>query len=300
MKKFLLVLVLSISLSKIWQSWPDHYLHVIACDVGQGDATLIMYHSIQVVIDGGKDEQVLRCLGKYLPVWDKEIELVVATHPDADHIGGLAAVLSAYRVKKIIITTDFKETADFERFYLAVQREEQENAEVLRLNSVLQLQLGERIEGWFWWKGGNNSVKLRENTTVTESTLSDTLQENTTAIGSFNDRSIISFLRYGQIEVLLLADLEKEGEVALRQSGLLQDVEVLKVGHHGSKTSTTLPLLQEVTPEIGLISAGKNNNYGHPHSSVLERLNELGVQVYRTDREGSIELVSDGESIWRK
>lgn len=304
---FILSTVLIATLVFVWKHLPDDHLHIIACDVGQGDATLVMHRYTQLLIDGGKDEKVLRCLHEFMPIGDQKIEIVIATHPDADHIRGLVHVLSVYTVEHLIQNADEKETADFSQFREAVQRQQQKNMRTTTPQEQLWFQFGEFGTGWVWWMGAetggatdDSSVKSRENTTQAETTLSDTNTARVAAMGSINDRSIITFLRYGKIDVLLMGDGEKETELALQRNGLLLDIEVLKVGHHGAKLGTTAQLLQVTTPEIALVSAGANNTYGHPHPSVIARLEEAGVVVLRTDTEGTIELVSDGVSVWRK
>ena len=117
-------LVLFLLLGRIWRTWPDQQAHLIFCDVGQGDATLIVSGSNQVLIDGGRHRQAaLSCLEKYVPFWDRRLELMIATHADADHIGGLPAVLEHYAVQQVITNSYNKETQVFSRFKNAVRNE---------------------------------------------------------------------------------------------------------------------------------------------------------------------------------
>ena len=280
--------------------WPDSKLHLIVCNVGQGDAILLKLGSVQVLVDGGKDEKVIGCLARYIPLWDRTIEVMVATHPDADHIGGLASVLDNYSVEKLVLTSSFKQTADFERFYQAVQREALTGMELIYLTELQKLELERELTGWIWNQAVENNEQLRENTIPTETQLSAVKLKKKEKNVSSNDLSIVVFLKYGRVSTLLTGDLEESGELALIKSGLLNTTTILKVGHHGSKSSTSTAFLKAVRPEIAVISAGKNNSYGHPTHEVLARLHEFGVTTYRTDEEGSIELITDGERVWRR
>lgn len=292
-----LVLVTAIT---VYSQWPDHYLHIIHCDVGQGDATLVSFYFTQMLIDGGKNEKVLTCLGRHMPLSDNTIEIIVATHPDADHIGGLASVFSVYKVKMLVTNADFKKTAEFTRFYEAVQREQQENLHIQVPNQLISYSLGPATQGWWWWDMHTSSDLSAKMSPFSETTLSDASMDSVATIGSYNERSIVTYLRYNVVSLLVMGDLEENGELALTNTDLLSDVTILKVGHHGSKTSTTEALLEKTAPEIALVSAGKNNTYGHPHREVIERLRARVRHVYRTDELGTVELVTDGQVVWRK
>jgi competence protein ComEC len=108
---------------------------------------------------------------------------------------------------------------------------------------------------------------------------------------SDNDLSIGIFLEYLQTRVLLMADIEKTGELALIKKPLIKDVDIIKIGHHGAKTSSSIELLTKVTPEISIISVGKNNRYNHPHPQVIDNLEEIGAEIYRTDVHGDVEVI---------
>ncbi|HUV43175.1 MAG TPA: ComEC/Rec2 family competence protein [Patescibacteria group bacterium] len=269
-KVILVSLVLIIGL--IWSailSLPDNQLHLVFCDVGQGDATLIYQGSNQILIDGGPDQRVLSCLSHYLPFWDREIEMVIATHPESDHITGLIDVIERYKVKQFVINSVGKDSAVFQEFQAAVLAEKA---------AVYFPKAGDRIE--------INSLVL--------SFLWPRTQEKVLGVSTereVNDTSLVFELAYGQFEALLTGDISTKVESQLS----LEDIEVLKVAHHGSKYSTDKKFLKESHPELAIVSVGKNS-FGHPTSEVIERLSQAGVKLLRTDQEGEIEVVSNGET----
>ncbi len=294
------MIVLALSLAIFW-SWPDQYLHIVVCDVGQGDAILLSQGFTQVLVDAGRDEQfVLRCLRNQLPFWDRQIEWIVPTHLDADHIGGFPAVLDRFVVSHILLPRDTKETADFERFEKAVLRE-QEAGVVVEV-----AQMGMSINAHDAWKIkvlyapiDASTPQLVENQSKTEHTLWDknTLFELNPA--DSNNRSTVLSLRYDQVSLLLTGDLETPVEQALIKAGMVTSHTILKAGHHGSKSSSSEQFVEKVLPEVVLISVGKNNRYGHPSPVILDRLIENGASMLlRTDELGSVVLKSDGQKVW--
>jgi competence protein ComEC len=237
-------------------------------DVGQGDAMLIQAPTgEELLIDGGRDDMVLSKLGSVLAPWDRDLEGILLTHPDADHGTGLISVLEYYNVNTIYESGARASTQTDERFVEAVM---QENAEQELLAAGEVILLGE--------------VKL--SVLSPEHTFASTQPENR------NDASLVLLLEYGNTSILLMGDAEEETEEQLQRS--IPDIDILKVGHHGSLTSSSWNFLQQVRPEISLISAGRDNSYGHPHPIVIERLNQLGSQVYRTDLHQDVLITSWG------
>ena len=304
-----------ILVSQIWKSWPDEYVHLIFCDVGQGDAILITSGFNQMLVDGGRGEEVLSWLEEYVPFWDKTIELVVATHADADHIGGLDAVIQQYDVLQVMSTQFMKDTQTFLEFREAVEQEVMAGAVLKKpiLGQQMRFTQGQSF---------SNPIKryqhlmvvisvlspqveqvdlVVENSLKTETNLSDVnsvLGLLATDNFNHNDLSVVLFLQLGQVRVLLTGDLEHEGELALINASLLHEVDILKVGHHGAKTSTSTGFLKLIRPETSIISVGKNNNYGHPSPEVVNTLMQFDSKILRTDQLGTIELVSDGDKYW--
>lgn len=260
-------------------------LRVWFFDIGQGDATLIITpDGHQILVDGGPDRAVLAKLGEVLPPWDRTLDVVVATHPDADHIGGLAAVLDRYEVARVVSNGDDKDTSVADAFNAA--REAEPGA---------ALEIGQRGHTLAF-----GDVTLTELWPIPEA-LAD---EDT------NVASIVYRLDYGETSVLLMGDATEAVELAMMQGREESkeskesegskdkennfDVDVLKAGHHGSATSSSYPFVQATRPEIVVISSGADNRYGHPHPAVIDRFLDLGSAIWRTDLDGDILLTSNG------
>ncbi len=266
----IILIGLALLIGLIWAtifSLPDNNLHLVFCDVGQGDAILIYQGSNQILVDGGPNQSVLNCLANQMPFWDREIEMVIATHPEADHITGLIDVIERYNVKQFVVSSIGKDSAAFKEFQKAVL---EENSEI-------------------YFPQAGDKIKLKS---LTLSILWPQSQEkvlgSTTTEKEINDTSIVFLLSYGNFDALLTGDVSTKVESQLD----LSDVEVLKVAHHGSKYSTSEEFLKQIQPELVVISVGKNP-FGHPTEEVIERLGNK--EILRTDEIGEVEVVSDGE-----
>lgn len=287
----------------IWWEWPDPGLQVVMCDVGQGDATLVYQGFDQVLIDTGPGSSVLSCLEDHIPFWDKKIEMVMVTHPQNDHMGALDLIAQHYRVDTLILP-NYKGKSELE-------------AELDELLSVIQDQ-GTRLwggdQGQIWRLGEMTwrvlwpaelpteemvwgKDKIIQDQTVLGRTTS---VENEVLIDDVNEVSLVVHLAVGEFDMLLMGDATSRQEQALLSQRLLMPVEILKVGHHGSKTSSGQDFLEATNPDIGIIGVGENNRYGHPHPEVLKRLTDMGTYVYRTDRDGSVWLTINGSTIRRR
>lgn len=288
-------------LSQILVSWPNSKVQMIFCDVGQGDATLIQYGFTQLLIDGGKDDSVLKCLDRHMPFWDRNIEMLVVTHPDYDHYGGVEGVLDRYRVESVAISPTSKKSADYDRFKKVLQAKQSSGVYVFSpVSQQVVLKKGDLQVKVIW--PIESLLQTEENhNNSSEPILWDKILAGNGAEWDPNDLSIALLLEYKKIKAFFAGDIEQKAELALSQQGLMVDVDILKVAHHGSKTSSTPELLQVLRPEISVVSAGKNNSYGHPDKNVLSRLEQSSVtEPYRTDLEGDIALESDGYLIWKK
>jgi competence protein ComEC len=295
----LLLLLILATVLLVTIQWPDDYTHVIFCDVGQGDAILISNGFWQALVDGGPNDEVLFCLNRHMPLWDRNIELVVATHADQDHINGLIDVLKQYRVSNLLIS-DHKDTATFNSFARIIENRvvndgmkllEPILGQEIRLSDVFSMQI----------LAPNNqemAIYGEENQGSTETILSDILDKSNQDYLSSNDRSIVLLLTINKVGVMLMGDLEQSGELALIDKGLTAKTSVVKIGHHGAKTSTNMRFLEEVQPELGVISCAENNKFSHPDPLTLENLSKIGVKIHRTDLNGELELISDGEKYW--
>lgn len=251
-------------------------LRVVFLDVGQGDATYIEApNGRQLLIDGGASGSVIaRELGRVMPFWDRSINVVMATHPDLDHIGGLPEVFARFDIDYFL-----EPGAESETEY---------DDELLRLVSSEGSQYMLAKRGQRLWLDETAGVYL--DILYPDQEVSDYTDPN--------DASIVARLVYGKTEFLLTGDAPKEVEEYL--VWLDSDVvtaDVLKVGHHGSRTSTSDFFVGWVDPEYAVISAGKDNRYGHPHEEVLETLEQFEIETINTAEVGRVEFVSDGESL---
>jgi competence protein ComEC len=290
-KLFCLVFFVWVSISVVNQ-WPDDYSHIIFCDVGQGDSILITHKDQQILVDGGPDEKVISCLEENMPFWDKSIDFLVITHMDEDHIGGLPSVLSRYSVNTILKNISSKETAVFEAIEASVSRKSLKGASISTSYLGQQFMLGDSIK----------SIIISPQTGYTETTLSDgshIFEQKIDEKNSENDLSIGIFVEFDDVKLLLTGDIEKPGELAVIESGMTEPTNIIKVGHHGSKSSSTRQFISIFRPEVAVISSGKNNQYNHPFPQVIELFDEFGVDIYRTDSQETIEFVTDGISYWK-
>lgn len=252
-------------------------LTVSFLDVGQGDAILIEGPTgIEMLVDGGKDRSVLRELPRVMGPLDRSIDVVIATHPDADHIGGLPGVLSRYSVGRFFESGKEGESSIYESLVVAVDRERGIEEGVLRTG--MRIHLG----------GGAYADVLHP-------------ENNAPQLSETNGASIMMRLVYGETEFMLTGDAPAWAEDrAVRRYGPALQSDVLKAGHHGSKTSTSPAFLAAVDPGIVVVSAGKDNSYGHPNVDVVARILESGATLLSTINEGTITFVSDGKAVVQK
>lgn len=252
----------------------DGRLHVVICNVGQGDAIFIRTPKGQdILIDAGRDERILNCLSNNMPFWDRDIELIFATHPDADHIGGFENVLKSYRVLSFNTSKKTADTQVFKRLHRIIS---EQNVPLRYIYAVDRYVL-------------SDAVSL--------STLWPTRQYVESDTGNFpaNTFSLVQVLAYGDFDLLLTGDIESQTLNNLFTSPY--KIDVLKVPHHGSRTGMSRTLLDIIKPELAVISVGKNS-YGHPTAFILELLNQAGIKTLRTDKNGEIEIISDGKTFW--
>lgn len=284
--------------------WPSDETKVIFCDVGQGDATLVIDGFTQVLVDAGPDNgSVLQCLAQHLPWFDARLDLFVATHPDLDHIGGAKDVLDRFFVSQLMLVPDAKNTDGFRTFRAAVLREQEMGAQ---LSFPIQGQYGlihtcascrsDFLRYSVVSPLEQYSLENPYKQDMTETTLSAVIEEHERKIKNYNNRSISLFLNLRGVSVLLTGDMEKDTEYALEATGLLTPTTVLKAAHHGAKTSSTSRFLSKIQPEEMIISVGKNNSFGHPSEEVLDRVRQLDSRIWRTDVHGEIRMrISGGD-----
>lgn len=244
----------------------NNKLHIYFYDIGQGDGIYIRTPAGQdIIIDGGPDATILGKLGEDMPFYDREIELMIPTHPDADHITGLVDVLERYEVKMVLWNGAEKETAVFKELKNII---EEKNVPTKIARAGQKIIAGDAV---FY---------------IIHSKMKDR---------DMNDTSIVAQLVYGQNSVLLTGDAGKPVENDLIKDGVNLRSNILKVGHHGSKTCTSKTFLEAVDPEYAILSVGAKNSYGHPAKEVLDRLKDK--KIFRTDLDGDVECVLDGKEM---
>jgi competence protein ComEC len=253
-----------------WQS-THRGLTFAMLDIGQGDALFIESPTgTQVLIDGGPPGRVLSKLSRVMPFFDRSIDAIVITNPDADHIAGFADVLKNYKVSHVFEPGTYNDS----RTYVTLEEQiKNKNIPDVIAHKGMRIDLG---------GGAFIDVLFPDRDVSTWTT---------------NDGSIIARLSYGNTSIMLTGDATRESERIVLEEYPKQYLhsDILKVGHHGSRTSTSREFVVALHPQYALISDGKANKYGHPHQETLDTLNSSGVTVFRTDLLGSIIMKSDGQ-----
>lgn len=248
-------------------------LTVAFLDVGQGDAIYIEApNGNQILVDGGPTANgLLRALGRVMPFYDRSIDLVLATHPDQDHVGGLPAVLARMNVSGVVTTENSSQTGIYTAFEKVISQK--------HIRRILARK-GERF--------------ILDNGVALEILFPD----RSVSGWETNMGSIVARLSYGNESFLLTGDSPQgiEKYLVAKDGGALHST-VLKLGHHGSKTSSSREFLSAVNPDEAVISAGLNNKYGHPHKEVLDLLTELKIPSISTIAHGTIVFKTDGTNI---
>lgn len=237
-------------------------------DVGQADSALIECDGETMMIDGGNvaDSNVVAAYLKKEDV--TELNYVVCSHAHEDHVGGLSGALSVTKADNIYAPKTEANTKAYKNFK---KKAEEQNVEIKHPNVGDEIQLG------------SSTVEFL-----------GPVDENGKDL---NSTSIVLKITYGNTSFLFTGDAESDEEEEILNSGADLKSTVLKVGHHGSRTSTSYPFLREVMPQYAVISVEKGNSYGHPNEETLSKLSDAGVEVYRTDESGDIVMTSDGNNI---
>ncbi len=263
---FLLVCVIAVG---IWtfQAKEPSTLRMWFADVGQGDGIIIRTpDQSTIIVDGGPSRSFLKDVDQRVPINDKDIDLLVATHPDADHITGLVPLLESGRVRHVLINRVEKETAVYKK--------------ILELMDTQRIPTIEATAGQVYTFGDVSLTVLWPDPERLPNLMGKKVD--------YNLASIVLHIQHGENDFLLTGDAPIPVEDVLVASQKIPDVDVLKAGHHGSRTSTGDTLLQATKPEYGILSVGAKNRYGHPTAETLNRLQQAGVQIFRTDRQGTI------------
>ncbi|MCK4473806.1 MBL fold metallo-hydrolase [Candidatus Parcubacteria bacterium] len=242
------------------------FLQVNFFDIGQGDAIFIETpQNHQILIDGGPSSVILEKLNNEMPFWDRSIDLIILTHPEHDHIAGLLAVLKRYKVENILWTGVKRDTSEYNKWLELI---ENEGAEIFIAQAGQKIIAGKAIF---------NVLYPFENLNEQE-------------IKNINNTSIILRLVLGETSFLFTGDAFKSVERKLKDKGINLNSDVLKVGHHGSKTSSAEEFIKEVLPKTAVIQCGKDNRYGHPHQETLDILEKFNIKILRTDKHGDIKI----------
>lgn len=272
---YLLILfsILIFVLLLVWFTAPDGKLKFYVLDVGQGDAIFIETpRKNQILVDGGPNSKVLSELGEVMPFYDRTIDLIVLTHPQQDHIFGLVEVLKRYKVVNILITGVDYSGGAYEEFKKIIGEKD---------INVFISQKGQKI---FLDKDASLDVLYPFEKLFSEK-----------FAGDANDTSVALLLNAFGKKFLLAGDAGIIEETNMANSGADIDIDVLKLNHHGSKYSNSALFLEKTSPQIAVVSAGKNNRYGHPHKETLDRLAD--IPLYRTDTQGRIAITTDEEDL---
>ena len=273
--------VLAICVGVIWYAVMHAEAHqnlvISFFDIGQGDSIFIEApDGNQILIDGGPSSAVLAKLGEVMPFWDRSIDLIVLTHAHADHVTGLVEVLKRYHVGRILESGEAYSTPEYREWHDLI----------LRKNIPVTIAYaGEEIRA--------GAMRL--------SVLSPFENYFGVSLKNPHDANVSTRLAYGTTSVILMGDAERPIEYTLAHE--YRDMlasDILKVGHHGSKTSTTEDFVRAVAPQYAVISVGRKNRYGHPYQQTLDTLGKLGIRIFRTDEDGDVTFASDGVSFSRK
>lgn len=248
-------------------------LEVSFIDVGQGDAIFIKTPQQRKIIIDFANKQGLKDLAKKIPWWDKTIDLIIISHPHDDHIVGLIPIIKKYKIKNII----YNGVLDNSPFYL----------ELLKIIKEKNIPLLVPQE--------NQTIELEPNCKIKFLFPGDRYYQR--GLDNLNNSSIVNQLICQNSIFLFMGDAETEVENELLEQGINLKSDVIKIGHHGSLSSSQEKFLKAVQAKIAIIMVGKNNKYGHPSLRILKRLEKLQTEIFRTDLNGSITIIDDGKTL---
>ena len=329
-----LVLVLGMASWLAVLNFPDSKVQIIYCNAGQGDETLIQRGFTQILIDGSRPGRALDCLQKHIPFFDRQIELMVVSHPQTDHFGGLVDVIKKYRVMSFVyngVRGEAQEWGEFSKLVLA------EGAKIETVTAGDEVRVGEMKLKVLWPKSTvgkdgfsqvarqyPNKVSTMEPSSLSEHPFKQFvsyLQLLLTGVqfprktslppvsgssvlgvatsGELNSGAVVMDFNYGDFDALFTGDIGEEEEKEIINNNyndykFYKNYQVLKVAHHGSKYSSSLEFLKAVKPALAVIEVGKNS-YGHPTAEAIARLKEVGARVMRTDQDGEVVVETDGK-----
>jgi competence protein ComEC len=252
----------------------DELLHVYMFDVGQGDSLFVKTPEHTMIIDGGPDSSVVYEVGKVLPFFEHEIDYMILSHPHNDHVNGLNDIIDRYVIGEVFHSGVLHTLPSYTSWLQKIIDHDIATT-VIKEPRIITL---------------SDGVELHFLAPVEDFAAEE--------IDSLNNASLVLKVVYKDTSYLFTGDMERELEAELLAAGVDVTANVLKVGHHGSISSTTQEFLSAVAPEVALISAAEDSPYGHPHDEIIDRLESYNIEIYQTGFDGTVHLVSDGEYIW--
>ncbi|MFA6304291.1 MAG: ComEC/Rec2 family competence protein [Patescibacteria group bacterium] len=276
-----------LSLSVIaWQASSDNDLKVYFFNIGQGDGILIRTPDRQnIVIDGGPDNSFITKLGATLPFYDRTIDLMILTHPHADHVTGLITVLERYQVKQVLSAGVIYQSAPYYGWLKLIQ---EKNIPIVFAQAGQEFIFGEvDLKVIYPWQNFANKEIVEKGDEAATSG----------SIDNLNNTSVVLKMVYRQNCVIFTGDLEIPGEELILKSKQNITADILKVGHHGSDTATSEKFLAQVNPKYAVIQVGQDNKFGLPDLRVIKRLAKKQIKIYRTDQNNDVLFRLTGQSI---
>lgn len=269
---FIFIFLLFLTIFIFYIDWKSSQKKLIfgTLDVGQGDALFIQSPTgTQILIDGGPPRKILGKLSRIMPPLDRSIDALIITNPDADHIGGFLDILKNYKVDYVFESGTLNDSKIYQNL-----KEEIKNKNI----SNILAKKGMRIH-----IGGGAVIDIL-------------FPDRDVSSWTTNDGSLVALLSYGDTKIVLTGDATIETEKIILQEQLPEFLhsDILKVGHHGSRTSTSEDFIKTILPSYAIISNGNNNKYGHPHKEVIDLLSSYNIKILRTDLLGTIIMQSDG------
>jgi competence protein ComEC len=290
MKRFFTLIflcVFSVTVLAVYQqvTLHDDKLHLIFCDVGQGDAIFIKTPSSKhILIDGGPDRKVLDCLSRHLAFWERKLDIVRLTHLHADHYSGIYYVIDRYAIKSFDTEENVGKNKEFSLLKEKI------------IGKKIPLRFVTAGDRWVLTTADEKrSAKIYLSILAPKKTEQEEISSSPEKNAIPENMSLVSKISYLSFNSLLTADAQSD-EIELSLKDIQDHISVLQISHHGSTTGITDAILNKIKPDLAVISVGAKNRYGHPNKTVLQMLAQEGIRVLRTDMNGDIEIVTDGKN----